>query len=127
MLAPYAWYRDTYGGKLTEEEYKPASFRADAYLRQLTTGRCDNPNLPGPVANAVKGAACALADYLVGDGALAAAQGVAQETNDGVSVTYANRSQQEEATRQYQLASAYLGWTGLLYRGMGGGGCPCGC
>ena len=43
--------------------------------------------------------------------------GIASETNDGISVTYTTEGSTEEQ-RLYRAAVLYLGSTGLLYRGV---------
>ena len=44
-------------------------------------------------------------------------EGIASETNDGISVTYTTEGSTEEQ-RLYRAAVLYLGSTGLLYRGV---------
>ena len=126
MIADYRFYASTYHGGLTEAEYISAGMKADAYLRQVTMGRCEAPGLPEKVRLSLQLAACALANHvkLVEDSEFAA--GIASKSNDGVSVSFRARSAADVNREQYAIVSGYLGWTGLLYRGMGGG-CRCDC
>ena len=125
MIADYRFYASTYHGGLTEAEYTSASMKAEAYLRQVTMGRCDAPGLPEKVRLSLQLAACALAEHirLVEESGYAA--GISSQVNDGVSVSFHARSSADIDRDQYSIVSGYLGWTGLLYRGMGGGCCRC--
>ena len=78
-------------------------------------------------AQAVKLAACALCDHMAAEQQVqaATAAGITHESNDGVSVTYASRTAQQRIKQRYAVASSYLAWTGLLYRGMGASACDC--
>ena len=126
MIADYGFYATTYKGGLTETEYAVESMKAEAYLRQVTMGRCDAPDLPEKVRLSLQLAACMLADHMkaVSDSEYAA--GIASKSNDGVSVSFRARSAAEIDREQYAIVSSYLAWTGLLYRGMGGC-CVCDC
>ena len=126
MIADYSFYATTYKGGLSETEYIVMCMKAEAYLRQVTMGRCDAPDLPEKVRLSLQLTVCALVDQmkLVEDSEFAA--GIASKTNDGVSVSFRARSATDLDREQYAIAAGYLGWTGLLYRGMGGC-CRCDC
>lgn len=109
MTADYAYYKDTYKGRLSREEFDRFSRRAAVCLEQLTFGR----DLSA-AGDRTKDALCALADELDRTDRGGAVQ---SETNDGVSVTYANGAPKSEGRRLYEAAAFYLGDTGLLYRG----------
>lgn len=114
MLADYDFYRETYHGKMSQEDFERLIFRASIYVRRLTFGRDEavvNPRLE----TMVHMAQCAVADAMElnerGGGTIA-------ETNDGVSVTYAvSKSTVTEAQRLYQAAALYLSSTGLMFQG----------
>jgi len=127
MIADYGYYTTTFCGDLDEASFRRAAVTAEAYLRQVTMGRCDLPDLPEKVAQAVKLAACALCDHMAAEQQVqaATAAGITHESNDGVSVTYASRTAQQQIKQRYAVASSYLAWTGLLYRGMGASACDC--
>lgn len=116
-MPDYAFYR-AMGGTLSEEEFVRLRGKAWAYLDGLTLGRV-NRLLPGPSADRVKRACCAVADEYA-----AQEQGgeVVSASNDGYSETYAG-SGQTAPQRLYCAAALHLTPTGLLYAGMGG--CCC--
>lgn len=106
------------GGTLSEEEFVRLCGRAWAYLEALTMGRVSKA-LPGPVAERVKRACCAVADEYA---AQEKGGEVVSANNDGYSETFAG-SGRTAAQRLYDAAALYLAPTGLLYAGMGG--CCC--
>ena len=108
MSFSYAFYRDSYHGTLTEAELQRAEVPARAYLGRITCGRAAFED------EREKLALCAVCD------AVALEQqggGLAAETNDGVSVTYALPRTGGSAAR-YRAAADFLAGTGLLYRGV---------
>lgn len=125
MIADYSFYTETYHGGLTAEEFAAAEVKAEAFLRQITMGRCDRSDLPETVRQSLQLAACALTDHINLVEESGAAAGIASETNDGISVSFRARTAAEIEREKYAIVSAYLAWTGLLYRGMGGGCCSC--
>ena len=127
MIADYGYYTETYCGDLDEASFKKSMLTAEAYLRQVTMGRCDRPDLPEKVASAVRLAACALCDHMAAERQVQTAQaaGITHESNDGLSVTYAGRTAQQQDKQRYVITSSYLGWTGLLYRGLEASTCGC--
>lgn len=113
-MPDYAFYQG-FGGQLSEADFLRLRAQAWAYLEALTMGRV-NSALPGPAAERVKRACCAVADEYA-----AQEQGgeVASASNDGYSETYAG-SGRTAAQRLYDAAALHLAVTGLLYAGMGG-------
>ena len=103
--ADYGYYRDTFGGTLTEAEYARAALPAAALLESWT-GRAA-PS--GSSADRMRRAACALADALTEE----ERPRLLSASNDGVSETYVSdgRSRSE---RLWEAASLYLQGTGLL-------------
>lgn len=124
MIADYCFYAEKYRGGLPQADYAAASLKAEAYLRQITMGRCNRPDLSEKVRLSLQLAACALADHMKQVEESGYASGVASMNNDGISVSYRARSEADVNREQYAIAANYLTWTGLLYRGMGGG-CAC--
>lgn len=116
-MPDYAFYQ-AWGGSLSEADFLRLRARAWAYLDGLTLGRVSRL-LPGPSAERVKRACCAVADEYA-----AQEQGgeVVSASNDGYSESYAG-SGRTAAQRLYDAAALHLTPTGLLYAGMGG--CRC--
>lgn len=113
VYADFSYYRDTYCGEMAERDYKRLSRQASAYLDSVCFGRIQAVT-EEKIMEKVKDACCAVADVLL---LKEQRDGVAAETNDGVSVTYATEGKTDEE-RLYQAAVLYLGNTGLLYRGV---------
>ena len=115
IYADYAYYKEIYGGTMTEENFKRLSRQASAYLDYVCFDRIAK-GIEESVMAKVRDACCAVADasLLNENGG-----GIAAETNDGISVTYVNGvgTSLSEGQRLYQAALLYLGHTGLLYRG----------
>lgn len=116
-MPDYAFYQ-AMGGTLSEADFMRLRGRAWAYLEALTMGRV-NKALPGPAAERVKRACCAVAEEYA---AQEKGGEVVGASNDGYSETYAG-SGRTAAQRLYDAAVLYLAPTGLLYAGMGG--CCC--
>ena len=106
MYADYAYYTGTYCGTLIQEEQWPAASRAaDAYIDRITFDRLQRG---APVDDAVRMAACALAEVA---GRYQAAQaerkpGLAGFNNDGYSETYAGNASDLAAQQQTEMAAA---------------------
>lgn len=117
LTVDYAFYIGTYKGTRTKEEFDRLSFFASAYIGDITLGRV--PDDPGDLededaALRVRLAFCAVLDT---HGDQGASEGIASETNDGISVSYIS----DDTVRRralYNTAAVYLGSTGLLYRGV---------
>lgn len=116
-MPDYAFYQ-AMGGTLSEADFTRLRSRAWAYLEALTMGRVDKA-LPGPAAERVKRACCAVVEE---SAAQEKGGEVVGASNDGYSETYAG-SGRTAAQRLYDAAALYLAPTGLLYAGMGGCGC----
>ncbi len=114
IYADYEYYKDTYYGKMAEEDFKRLSRQASTYLDHVTFGRIQTVT-DEKIMEKVKDACCAVADaYLLNETGV-----VSQETNDGISVTYVNGTgSKTDDQRLYQAAVLYLGRTGLMYRGV---------
>lgn len=113
VYADFSYYRDTYCGEMAEGDFKRLSRSASAYLDSVTFDRIPSVT-DEKIMEKVREACCAVADALLRK---EQRDGIAAETNDGVSVTYATEGKTDEE-RLYQAAVLYLGNTGLLYRGV---------
>lgn len=112
--ATYEYYTNGYGGKMAENDFNRLSRQATAYLNQVTYGRIDATEATSTV---VKDACCAIAEsYLLNE----QGGGIASESNDGISVSYISgiNNTKTDGQRLYEAAALYLGYTGLLYRGV---------
>lgn len=116
-MPDYAFYQ-ALGGTLGEEDFLRLRGRAWAYLDALTLGRV-NRLLPGPSAERLKRACCAVAEEYA---AQERGGEVSSASNDGYSETYAG-SGRTAGQRLYDAAALHLAPTGLLYAGMGGRNC----
>lgn len=115
LSVDYAFYTEVFHGRLSETEFVRQAVYASAYLDDVTMGRTSGA-VDEALTERVKLALCAVADAHakneeIGD--------LASETNDGVSVTYRSTGEgASKAARLYDAAAAFLGGTGLLYRGV---------
>lgn len=106
MYADYAYYQGTYCGSLmTEEQWPAASRAADAYIDRITFDRLQRG---APVDDAVRMAACALAEVA---GRYQTAQagrkpGLAGFNNDGYSETYTGTTADLARQLQAEMAAA---------------------
>lgn len=123
MVADYEFYLSTFmGTALSEEEFPKCAVRADAYLNELTFGRFADDSLPDKVKEAVKMAECAVAEqYQVAEKAETAGAGVISSETVGEhsrSFRSGEEIQRQTDAKISRTAQRYLGWTGLLYRGV---------
>lgn len=140
IYADYEYYSGTYAGNIPEELFTRLAVRASSYLDYYTQGKAEkNADL-----NEVKMCCCALVDkYAVIDAAqetaiknMVKAHGadvtIKSETVGGYSRTMATGEEEAAAALNVaqmadkllaQTCTAYLGHTGLLYRGGGGRRC----
>lgn len=119
LYADYNYYLlDWVGSEIpTPEEYFQYASKAQIYLNYVTSHRISD------VTTNVKNALCAATEELYKS--VKAVEnipiGVKSESNDGVSVTYTERSRNQLAKERKQLMYAAiqeeLSGTGLLYRG----------
>lgn len=114
IYADFSYYRDTYCGEMAERDYKRLSRQASAYLDSVCFDRIQAFVAEEKIMEKVKDACCAVADVLL---LKEQRDGIAEERNDGISVTYATDGKTDEE-RLYQAAVLYLSNTGLLYRGV---------
>lgn len=115
IYADFSYYRDTYCGEMAEGDFKRLSRSASAYLDSVTFDRIPSVT-DEKIMEKVREACCAVADALLRK---EQRDGIAAESNDGVSVTYVTTSETNANERRlYQAAVLYLGSTGLLYRGV---------
>ena len=97
--ADYEFYQNEYGGtKVPKTEFKSLSLKASALVDQITFHRAEG-------TNEVKMAVCAAVDslYIPGDDG-----NIASETNDGYSVTYKARTEQEIKTATVNVIRTFL-------------------
>ena len=113
VYADFSYYRDTYCGEMAEGDFKCLSRSASAYLDSVTLDRIPSVT-DEKIMEKVKDACCAVTDVLLQK---EQRDGIASETNDGISVTYTTEGSTEEQ-RLYRAAVLYLGNTGLVYRGV---------
>lgn len=113
IYADFSYYKDTYCGEMAEGDFKRLSRQASAYLDSVTFDRIAAVT-DEKIMEKVREACCAVADALLQK---EQRDGIASETNDGISVTYTTEGSTDEQ-RLYRAAVLYLGSTGLLYRGV---------
>lgn len=117
LTVPYDFYETEYNGVRDLAEFNRLAPFASAYIGEITCGRVpDNPDdLDNEdTAMRVKLAFCSVLD-LYGD--QEPSNGIASETNDGISVSYVTDAGYRRQAL-YNAAAIYLGITGLLYRGV---------
>ncbi len=113
VYADYSYYSNTYKGMMAQADFDRLCRRASAYLDTVTSGRA----AAYAPQEKVRDCCCALCDdYLL----MEQGGGVASETNDGVSVSYAIgiSNSMSESQRLRRTLNTYLGGTGLLFRGV---------
>lgn len=113
IYADFSYYKDTYCGEMAEGDFKRLSRSASAYLDSVTFDRIAAVT-DEKIKEKVKEACCAVADALLRK---EQRDGIAAESNDGVSITYTSETNADEQ-RLYRAAVLYLSNTGLLYRGV---------
>ena len=113
IYADFSYYRDTYCGEMAEGDFKRLSRSASAYLDSVTFDRIAAVT-DEKILEKVREACCAVVDMLLQK---EQRDGIASETNDGISVTYTTEGSTDEQ-RLYRVAVLYLSNTGLLYRGV---------
>ena len=106
MYADYAYYKDSFGGDLTAEEFNRYARKAE-------------------VTEQVKNAVCAAAEAVaeIRGGVANIPQGIKSESTDGYSVTYNNDYNADELAERekramYKAIKQELSGTGLLYQGV---------
>ena len=118
MYADYAYYKDSFGGDLTAEEFNRYAHKAERFLNYVVMGKISD--VTEPVKNAVCAAAEAVAE--IREGVSIIPQGMKSESSDGYSVTYKDYNAEELAEREkramYKAIKQELSGTGLLYQGV---------
>lgn len=113
MYADYAFYRETYFGNLSEDEYDRLSVRGKAEVDRLTFGRAATATGDNMVA--VQLAQCAVVDELA---YMERGGEITSESNDGVSRSYAAGAVRSKTQRIADAARVYLAATNLCYAGV---------
>ena len=117
MYADYAYYKDSFGGTLTAEEFNRYARKAERFLNYVIMGDISETE---QVKNAV--CAAAEADAEIREGVANIPQGIKSESTDGYSVTYKDYNADELAEREkramYKAIKQELSGTGLLYQGV---------
>lgn len=113
MYSDFSFYKDTYNGVLTEEEYKRYGVQAMAEIDRITSQR--SKTATGGDLELVKFAECAVLDELgkQADGGI-----VTAESNDGISRSYAAETTKTAQQRVFAAAFTWLNGTNLLYCGI---------
>lgn len=116
IYADYEFYRNTYQGKLAEENFGGLAIRATQYIRYVTLNRSDQYE-----GDELKYAMCEVADiYARSDEK--SGRTVLSENVDGYSISYAAEGAAGETTehtwdkKAYQVLRKWLLQTGLLNR-----------
>ena len=127
IYADYAYYPDEFhGDAIPEESYNRCAARASDYIDQITMNRAQDYVLLHPDKSApVKKACCALAEqymqiYEAKARSMVEGGEIASESVGGHSISYRS-SLETAATLEADLrkiTTSYLGFTGLLYRGI---------
>lgn len=117
VYADYAFYKDTYKGKLSEEKFNVLAIRASQYIRHATMERSDSYG-----GDELKYAVCEVADIYGQFESNMDGRIVQSENNDGYSITYAAEggsgelSERVRDRKSYQALKKWIAWTGLLSR-----------
>lgn len=118
MYADYAYYKDSFGGDLTAEEFNRYAHKAERFFNYVVMGKISD--VTEPVKNAVCAAAEAVAE--IRESVQNIPQGIKSESTDGYSVTYKDYNAEELAEREkramYKAIKQELSDTGLLYQGV---------
>ena len=102
-MVDYTYYKETFGGTLTETEFHKALEKAKAYLRGVTRGRAL------PEDTNVYFCLCELCDIFSSEDTLS----IASESCDGFSVSY----HQNDKSPAWKTVCVYLAPEGVLYGG----------
>lgn len=128
MYATFEFYKNNYGGSVSEESFRHLAVKASVYLDYYTMGKAKN----NADSDAVKTACCALVDkYSEIESISASAQksaseavsaGKKSESIGSYSVTYQTAEEfkameQNAKAELAEICRIYLAGTNLLYRG----------
>lgn len=117
VYADYAFYKDTYKGKLSEEKFNTLVIQASQYIRYATMERSDSYE-----GDELKYAVCEVTEIYGQFESNTNGRIVQGESNDGYSITYAAEgasgelSEQVRDRKSYQALKKWIAWTGLLSR-----------
>lgn len=113
MYVDYEFYRDKYGGKVTEEEFKHLEILAASRVDYYTFNRIEEAD------DNVKYAVCELIDYLK-ELQNKGGNEIVSEKVGTYSITYAvaNEGTNLVKEKQRDIVRKWLGHTGLMYRGV---------
>ena len=131
MYVSYDYYSQTFGGQLSEDDFKRAEAKAEAVISYLTYL---NGDIFAKEDDRVKLAVCAAAEVVHYHNTQASANGnqaagVKSETNDGYSVAYVTEAQDGQTAEMllrkkvHEAVRVYLLPTGWLSRVVKGGPC----
>ena len=108
MLTDFSFYRNFYGGTLIpENEFVRYCEFASRFISNMITSRFE-------ISSDIKMAVCHVAEIFYRDNVR---MGISSENNDGYSVSYDKSVSAEKLATE--IASVYLGSSGLLYCGIG--------
>ena len=96
IYADFSYYKDTYCGEMAEGDFKRLSRQASAYLDSVTFDRIAAVT-DEKIMEKVREACCAVADALLRK---EQRDGIAAESNDGVSITYVTYTSETNAEEQ---------------------------
>lgn len=110
MYADYSYYRSSYHGTLSEEEYTPLAERAGAYIDSVTDFVFQKIGLPAhdsSLYDRLKKCSCALADEFY---SISGGKGTVKtsETVGSYSVSYASGAVKSSDERLYGILELYL-------------------
>lgn len=118
MYADYAYYHDSYGGKMGEEDFRRMGAKASRTITLHTLGRAYTC---AEMADNVRDCECALADVYLA--VSTRPPGIASESNDGGSVSYTSytdvRGEVATVLREHLTYPV-----NLMYRGYDDAVCP---
>lgn len=106
----YSYYKNEYGGKLSEGEFRPLCISACSLINMYTFNRISADN----VIDGVKNAVCELVDFINSrtDEKIISSEKIGQG-----SVTYDTKYEKSLDNSAYDIVRKHLIHTGLMYRG----------
>lgn len=118
MYTDYKFYVQSFKGGVipSAKDFLTAEAAAGRYVEYVTCGR-----VVGKTTDDIKNAVCAVAELEYQTLTKNQKTGISSESNDGVSVSYAQESSESAKAaenQKYSVALRYLGHTGLMYRGV---------
>ena len=106
----YSYYKNEYGGKLSEGEFRPLCISACSLVDMYTFNRIKSDNVIDEVKNAV----CELVDFINSrtDEKIISSEKIGQG-----GVTYDTKYEKSLDSSAYDIVRKHLIHTGLMYRG----------